>query len=92
MGEFTYKIDSGTSMRMKDVLYVPGLTNNLLSISDLDNKGFKVPFIDGEVIMWPNGKTIEDAVIIETEEGCLYKLKGHSYVALTHSTEIPFEL
>jgi hypothetical protein len=25
MGESTYKLDSGTLMRMKDVLYVPGL-------------------------------------------------------------------
>ena len=25
MGESTYKLDSGTTMRMKDVLYIPGL-------------------------------------------------------------------
>jgi hypothetical protein len=77
---------------MKDVLYVPSLTKNLLSISDLDKKGFKVAFIDGKVLMWPKGKTIEDAVVIGTEEGGLYKLKGHSNVALTHSTESPCEL
>jgi hypothetical protein len=40
------------------------LTKNLLSISTLDKKGFRVAFIDGEVIMWPKGKTIEDAVVI----------------------------
>jgi hypothetical protein len=43
-------------MKMKDVLYVPGLTKNLLSISSLDKKGFRVAFIDGEVLMWPKGK------------------------------------
>jgi hypothetical protein len=53
-------------MRMKGVLYVPGLTKNLLSISALDKKGFKVPFIDGEVLMWPKGKTIEYVVVIGT--------------------------
>jgi hypothetical protein len=37
-------------MKMKDVLYVPGLTMNLLSISALDKKGFRVSFIDGEVL------------------------------------------
>jgi hypothetical protein len=92
MGESTYKLDSGTPMRMKDVLYIPGLTKNLLSISTLNKKGFRVSFIDGEVIMWPKGKTIEDAIIIETKEGGLYKLKGHLDVALTHSTESPCEL
>jgi hypothetical protein len=33
VGESNYKLDSGTPMKMKDVLYVPGLTKNLLSIS-----------------------------------------------------------
>jgi hypothetical protein len=84
VGESTYKLDSGTPMRMKDVLYVPGLTKNLLSISALDKKGFRVAFIDGEVLMWPKGKTIEDVVVIGTKEGGLYKFKGHSDVALTH--------
>ena len=42
--------------------------------------------------MWPKGKTIEDAIVIGTEEGGLYKLKGHSDVALTCSTESPSEL
>jgi hypothetical protein len=51
MGESTYKLDSRTPMRMKDVLYVPSLTKNSLSISNLDKKGFRVAFIDGEVIM-----------------------------------------
>jgi transposase InsO family protein len=92
LGEATYKLDSGTPMRMKDVLYVPGLKKNLLSISALDKKGFRVAFVDGEVLMWSKGKTIEDAVVIGIEEGGLYKLKGHSDVALTHSTESPCEL
>jgi hypothetical protein len=92
MGESTYKLDSGTRMRIKDVLYVPGLTKNLLSISALDKKGFRVSFIDGEVLMRPKGKTIEYVVVIRIEEGGLYKLKGHSDVALTHSTKIPCEL
>jgi hypothetical protein len=92
MGESTYKLDSGTPLRMKDVLYVLGLTKNLLFISTLDKKGFRVAFIDGEVLMWPKGKTIEDAIVIGTEKGGLYKLKGHLDAALTHSTESPCEL
>jgi hypothetical protein len=92
MGESTYKLDLGTSTRMKDVIYVPGLTKNLISISTLDKKGFMVAFIDGEVLMCSKRKTIEDAIVIGMEEGGLYKLKGHSDAALTHSTESPCEL
>jgi hypothetical protein len=64
-------------MKMKDILYVPCFTKNLLSISTLDKKGFKVSFIDGKVLMWPKGKAIEYAIVIGIEGG-LYKLKGHS--------------
>ena len=35
-GESSYKLDYGKSMKMKDVLFVPGLKNNILSISVLD--------------------------------------------------------
>ena len=34
-------------MKMKDVLFVPGLKKNLLSISALDEKGMRVGFVDG---------------------------------------------
>jgi hypothetical protein len=33
VGEPNYKLNSGTPMKMKDVLYVTGLKKNLLSIS-----------------------------------------------------------
>ena len=68
MGEASYKLDFGKSMKMKDVLYVPGLKKNLLSISALDKRGFRVAFIDGKVLMWSNGKTLDDAVEIGVEE------------------------
>jgi hypothetical protein len=47
VGESNYKLNSGNSMKMKDILYVPSLTKNLLSISALEKNGFRVPFIDG---------------------------------------------
>ena len=62
-------------MKMQDVLCIPGLKKNLLSISTLDAKGFCVAFIDGQVLMCPRGKTIDDATIIGEQEGGVYKLK-----------------
>ena len=49
IGEESYNIDSGTPMKMKEVLYVPDLKKNLLSISTLDKKGYRVSFIYGQV-------------------------------------------
>jgi hypothetical protein len=92
VGESNYKLNSRTPMKMKDVLCVPVLTKNLLSISALENKGFRVSFRDGEFLMWAKGKTMEEAIVIGKEEGGLYKLKGHLESAMTHSIENPCEL
>ena len=90
--ESSYKLDSEKSLTMKEVLFVPGLKKNLLSISALDAKGMMVAFIDGQVIMLPKGKTINDAIVIGEQEGGLYKLKGHPEQALVHDTVDPSEL
>ena len=47
VGEASYKLQSGKQLKIKDVLYVPGLKKNLLSISGLEKKGFRVAFMDG---------------------------------------------
>ena len=62
-GEYSYKLDSGKSLTMKEVLFVQRLKKNILSISALDAKEMRVAFIDGQVIMWPKGKTIDDAIV-----------------------------
>jgi hypothetical protein len=92
VGESNYKLNSGTPMKMKDVLYVPGLKKNLLSISDLEKKGFRISFIYGEVLMWEKGETMKEAIVIGNEEGGLNKLKGHSEETITHAIENPCEI
>ena len=37
----------------------------------MDAKGMRVAFIDGQVIMWPRGNTINDAIVIGEQEGGL---------------------
>ena len=77
---------------MEEVLFVPGLKKKLLSKSTLDAKGMRVAFIDGQVIMWPRGKTIDDVVVIGEQEGGLYKLKVHLEQALVHDIVEPSEI
>ena len=62
-GESSYKLDSRKSMKIKDVLFVPRLKKNILSISSLDTKGMRVAFVDGQVLMWPKGKSFDDVVV-----------------------------
>ena len=63
--ESSYILDSRNSMNMKNVLFVPGLKKNLLSISALDAKGMRVSFVDGQVLMWRKEKTFDDAIVIK---------------------------
>ena len=51
-------------MKMKDVLFVPGLKKTLLSILALDAKVMRVAFVDDQFIMWTKGNTFDDAVVI----------------------------
>jgi hypothetical protein len=87
-----YNLDSGKHLKMENVLYVSGLQKNLLSISGLEEKRFRVPFVDGQVLMSSRGKNIDDAIIIGIHEDGLYKLKGKADQALVHSTINPCEL
>ena len=77
---------------MKDVLYVPGLNNNLLFISALGAKGMRVAFVDGQVIMWPKGNTIDATTMIREQDEGLYKLKGRPKQVLVHESIEPSEL
>jgi hypothetical protein len=44
---------------MRYVLFVPGLKKNRLSISTLEDRGYKVAFVDGQVLVWPKGLSID---------------------------------
>ena len=46
IGESRYNLDSGTSVKMKELFCLPGLKKNLLSSSSQDKKGYIVAFID----------------------------------------------
>ena len=68
------------------------MKKKLLHISSLDKKGLWVSFKHGEFVMCHRGKSLEDAYVIGTGEGGLYKLKGNSEAALIHDTTSPCEL
>ena len=42
--------------------------------------------------MWAKGETLNEAIIIGSEENGLYKLKGHSEASMTHAIENSCEL
>jgi len=92
VGEASYQLDSSNAISIKDVLFVQGLKKNLLSISALEYRGFKVAFVDGQVLLWPKGSSIDLATVIGVRERGLYKLKGHPEQALIHNSVSSSEL
>jgi hypothetical protein len=52
VGEASLQLDSGNHLLIKDILFVHNLKKNLLSIYALENKGFRVAFVDGQVLLW----------------------------------------
>ena len=45
-------MSQGQVLCLQEVLYVPNLKKNLVSISAMEDKGFNVAFIDGKVHIW----------------------------------------
>ena len=57
-------METGDQLHMNNVLYVPGLKKNLLSISALEDKGYGVAFMNGKVLTWPKDSSIDSARVI----------------------------
>ena len=49
VGNVNPKLDEGNTIHLQVVLYVLDVKKNLVSISAMEVKGFKVAFIDGKV-------------------------------------------
>ena len=60
-GNCNIQIKSGISLQLFKVLYVLGIKRNLLSISALEDKGYKIAFMDGKVFAWTKNSTMKQA-------------------------------
>jgi hypothetical protein len=69
---------------LSNVLYVPRLEKNILSIYCLEDKGNVISFVDGEVLSWSRDSSIENARVIGTHEGKLYRLLEHNGEDIVH--------
>jgi hypothetical protein len=44
VGTSTFQLDLDMKLQLKEVLYVPGMKKNIVSISSLEDKGYKITF------------------------------------------------
>ena len=80
----TFHLSQGQVLRLQDVLYVPDLKKNLVSISAMEDKSFKVAFVDGKVHIWK--KSFKEALTIDFRVDTLYQVGGSPLEAMTCDT------
>ena len=68
------QLDSNDTLHLSDVLYVPRMKRNLVSISALEGKGYKVAFSDGKVLAWDKNASMDSARVIGVRKESLYRL------------------
>ena len=64
LGSTSLKLENGSKLLLNNILCVPSLKKNLLSISCLEDKGERVAFIDGKVLVWGKDSSIDKARVI----------------------------
>jgi hypothetical protein len=76
VGCVRFQLESGVSLEVDEVMYVPELKVNLLSISTLEDMGYEVMFIDGHVLIRAEGAALDAAARLGIRQGMMYRVLG----------------
>ena len=88
-GELGIKEEDNHSRRLESP-NVPDLKKNLVSISAMEDKGYKVTFSDGKVHIWKNN--VKDAFSLGFRVDSLYQVDGSILGVMSYDTSLQFEL
>jgi hypothetical protein len=72
VGSISFRLESGARLHVYEVLHVPGLKKNLLSVATLEDKGYWVMFKDMKALLWAKGRHLSTTEPISTHSGGLY--------------------
>jgi hypothetical protein len=61
VGTSTFRLHSGIPLQLSEVLYVPRMKRKLVSISALEDKGYKVTFSERKVLAWHKNSNMDYA-------------------------------
>jgi hypothetical protein len=80
VGCVRFQLESGGSLEVDEVMYVPELRVNLLSVSALEDKGYAVMFKDGQVLIRSEGASLDATVRLGIRKGMMYRVLGQPVV------------
>jgi hypothetical protein len=72
-GTVSFWRESLSPMTLTEVLYVPCLKKNLVSVYTIEEKGYEVFFCDGQLLLFPKGSSITSPKVIGTRHERVYK-------------------
>jgi hypothetical protein len=72
-GIVTFHRDCLPPFLFRDVIYIPGLKKNLISVSTLQDRGIEVSFIGKEVPIHPKGSCLTSGPVIVVRDGKLFR-------------------
>jgi hypothetical protein len=87
IGTVSFRRENLPPISFIDVLFVPGMKKNLISVSTLRDRGFEVSFRGTEVLIYPRGCSIDSGQVIGVREGDLYRLLFQPVHALVASSD-----
>ena len=90
VGNVSLKLNQGNTIHLQDVLYVPDLKKNLVSISAMEDKGYKVTFSDGKARIWKNN--VKDAFTLWFRVDSLYQVDRSPLGVMSYDTSLQSEL
>jgi hypothetical protein len=74
VGTSTFQLYFDIPIQLSEVLYIPGMKRNLVFISALKDKGYKVTFSEGKFLAWHKNSHMNSSRVIGVRENNLYRL------------------
>jgi len=91
VGKVAFQRDSLPPLRLLEVLYVPSLKKNLVSVSCIEDRGYVVTFRDGQVLLYPKGGSILEAKVIGVRYERMYRMiweAPRAFACMTSSKDL----
>ena len=85
IGTITFERESGNPFLLKNVMHVPGLKKNLVSVAMLEDRGYDVVFSEGKAFL--RHKTMGQTKKIGVQIKNLYKLEVDGCAAMVGKAE-----
>ena len=90
VGNVTLQLNQGNTIHLQEVLYVPNLKKNPVSVSAMEDKGYKVTFFDGKVRVWK--KNFKEAFTLGFRVDSLYQVGGSLLGVMSCDTSLQSNL